>query len=139
MIYLDSSALLKLLVEEAESEALQAWLDARVAPRGAGGGEEVVSSELTLVEVIRAIRRLAPDAVPEARVLVGQLHLLPVSSEVLTRAADVGDPLLRSLDALHLASALSIAADIDAFVAYDLRLAAAARAAGLAVVHPGVV
>jgi len=138
VIYLDSSALLKLLVDEAESEVLRAWLDARVAPRDASRGEDVLSSELARVEVVRAMRRLAPEGVPEARVLVGQLHLIPLSSEVVARAADVGDPLLRSRDAIHLASALSLAADLHAFVAYDLRLVTAARAAGLEVVQPGV-
>lgn len=138
MIYLDSSALLKLLVDEAESEALHAWLDARVAPSDASRGEEVLSSELARVEVVRAMRRLAPEGVPEARVLIGQLYLLPVSGEVVSRAAEVGDPLLRSLDAIHLASALSLAADLHAFVAYDLRLVTAARSAGLEVVQPGV-
>lgn len=137
MIYLDSSALLKLLVEEAESEPFRGWLTAR-ALSDAGRGEEVVSSELARVEVIRAMRRLAPDGVSEARVLVGQLHLIPLSGEIVARAAEVGDPLLRSLDALHLSSGLSIAGDLTAFVAYDLRLVDAARNARLDVVHPGV-
>lgn len=130
MIYLDSSALLKLLYEERESAALAGWLSARA-------GTPVVSSELARVEVIRACRRMNADALPEARALLGDLDLIPLSREVVDRAAEVGGTLLRSLDALHLASALSIRDDISAFIAYDHRLADAATAAGLEAVRPG--
>jgi len=58
--------------------------------------------------------------VPAARVLMSQLDLIPLSSGLLDEAADVGEPLLRTLDAIHLAGALSIQADLTAFVAYDL-------------------
>ena len=130
MIYLDSSALLKLLYEERESAALDEWLSAQ-------SDVPVVSSELAKVEVVRACRRINPDALPEARALLAGLDLIPLTSDVLDEAADVGDTLLRSLDAIHLASALSIRADVSAFVAYDLRLGDAAAVAGVVSVRPG--
>lgn len=129
MIYLDSSALLKLLVEERESAALAAWLSERASV-------PAISSELARLEVLRAARRLDPDIVPTARVLMSQVDLLPLGGEVISAAAEVGEPLLRSLDAIHLASALSVREDLTAFVAYDLRLVAAARIAGLQVDQP---
>ena len=129
MIYLDSSALLKLLFEESESQALALWLSERAAtPK--------VSSELAKVEVVRAARRLDPDVVPAARALVSQLDLLRLSGGLIDEAADAGGPLLGTLDAVHLASALSIRADLTAFVAYDNRLIAAAEAAGIKTVQP---
>jgi len=129
VIYLDSSALLKLLIEEPESAALAAWVSEQ-------DGTPLVSSELTRVEVVRAARRLDVEAVPAARALVSQLDLVPLRRGVLDTAADAGEPLLRTRDALHLASALSVRSDITAFVAYDHRLSAAAEAAGLPTVRP---
>lgn len=137
MIYLDSSALLKLLVEEAESEALATWLTEYSEERAGTGGVAAVSSDLARVEVVRAARRLNPQAVASARTLVAQLDLVPLSREVVDLAADLGEPGLRSLDALHLASALLLGGDLDVVVVYDQRLSAAAQDAGLAVVHPG--
>lgn len=130
MIYLDSSALLKLVFEEPESAALDDWLSAR-------SGLPVVSSELAKVEVVRACRRIEADALPEVRALLAALDLIPLTSDVLDDAADVGETLLRSLDAIHLASALTIRDELSAFVAYDLRLSDAAAVAGLPVVRPG--
>ena len=130
MICLDSSALLKLLVEEAESAALVRWMAQH-------SEVPAVSSELALVEVVRAVRRLAPEVEPDARALVAQLDLVPLSSEVIAQAAGVGDPMLRTLDALHLASALVVREALTFFVVYDHRLAAAASAAGFEVRQPG--
>jgi predicted nucleic acid-binding protein len=132
MIYLDSSALLKLLVEEDESAALASWISNRAA-------SPLVSSELARLEVVRAARRLDTAVVPAARALVSQVDLIPLSSGLIEQAADVGEPALRSLDAIHLVSALSIRADLTAFVAYDHRLVAAAQAAKLDVHRPGAV
>ncbi len=131
MIYFDSSALLKLLFDEPESAALVSWLQDRE-------GLPPVSSELTQVEVIIASRRLDPAVVPVARRLLGQVDLVPLRGAVLDRAAEVGEPPLRTLDALHLASALVLGAGLSAFLTYDARLAAAARAAGVPVAHPGI-
>lgn len=129
MIYLDSSAVLKLLFEEPESAALTLWISERA-------GAPLVSSELAKAEVVRAARRIDSDVVPTARALVSQLDLIPLSSGLIEEAADAGEPLLRTLDALHLASALSIRDELTAFVAYDRRLAAAAEAAGIEAVSP---
>lgn len=130
MIYLDSSALLKLLVDEAESAALGDWLAARV-------GLPLVSSELAEVEVVRACRRVAGAALSEARALLRTLDLVPLTGVVLEQAAEVGAVLLRTLDGVHLASALSIRDELTWFIAYDHRLAAAAAEAGLSCVAPG--
>jgi predicted nucleic acid-binding protein len=130
VIYVDSSALLKLLHEEPESAALADWVSARA-------GMPVVSSELAKVEVLRACRRVDARALPEARSLLAELDLIPLASDIVDQAAEVGGVRLRSLDAIHLASALSLRADLSAFVAYDRRLNEAASAVGLDVVAPG--
>lgn len=130
MIYLDSSALIKLVLDERESADLELWLSSRP-------DEPLVSSELATVEVIRSIRRLSPPSLTEARAILGPVSLIPLSSSVVRRAADLPDPLLRSLDALHLASALIVVEELTAFVTYDRRLSVAATAAGLGVIQPG--
>ncbi len=131
MIYLDSSALLKLLFQEHESDFLEDWLTARP-------GVPTVSSELAKVEVLRACRRIDAAALPDARTLLGQLDLVPLAGAVVELASDIESPVLRSLDALHLASALSLGADVSAFIAYDHRLLEAAAKAGLETQQPGV-
>jgi predicted nucleic acid-binding protein len=130
VIYLDSSALLKLLHEEPESAALADWLTGQA-------GSPLLSSELAGVEVIRACRRINPEALPEARALLAGLDLIPLGGAVIAEAADVGESTLRSLDAIHLASALSVGEDLSGFVAYDHRLSDAASAAGLQPLAPG--
>lgn len=132
MNYFDSSALLKLLFEEAESAELERWVS-RQPPLSA------VSSELVAVEVVRAARRLDPQVVPAARRLVAQLDRIPMTSDLIAPAADVGTGVLRSLDAIHLATALSLGPALDSLVVYDGRLAGAATDLGLSVVHPGMV
>lgn len=129
MIYLDSSALVKLVVEERESAALAEWISSRA-------GTPTVSSELAKLEVVRAVRRIDEAVVPAARALMAQVNLLMLRTGVIDEAADVGAPHLRALDAIHLASALSIRADLTAFVAYDHRLVAAAHASGLEAIRP---
>jgi predicted nucleic acid-binding protein len=130
VIYLDSSALLKLLLQEQETDALRSWLSTRAHLTA-------VSSELASVEVVRAMRRTDAARVPTARALLSGLDLVPLTGSVIEQAAEVGEVTLRSLDAIHLASALSLHPDLTAFVAYDDRLTAAARAAGLDVSQPG--
>ncbi len=73
---------------------------------------------------------------PTARALLSQLDLIPLSGALIEQVADTGDPVLRTMDALHLASALSIRAELTAFVAYDHRLLAAAAAAGIETTRP---
>lgn len=130
MIYLDSSALLKLVFQERESDTLQDWLARRA-------GVPTVSSELAKVEVLRSCRRIDASGLADARSLLGQLDLVPLAGAVVDRAGELEGPGLRSLDALHLASAVLLGADLDAFVAYDHRLLEAAAQAGLETHQPG--
>jgi uncharacterized protein len=130
LIYLDSSAIMKLVRQEDETAALSGWLDLHPEQPG-------VTSELARVEVLRAARRVGEAVLAEARSVVGDLDLVPIDRTVQDVACDMGDPLLRSLDALHLASALLLGAELTTFIAYDRRLADAARAAGLVVAAPG--
>lgn len=130
MIYLDSSALMKLVRQENETEALRRWL--KVRPE-----QPAVTSELGRVEVLRAARRLGGQAMVEARAVVGDIDLVPLDRAVQDVACELGDPLLRTLDALHLASALLLGHELTAFVTYDPRLVEAAMAAGLPVRVPG--
>lgn len=130
MIYLDSSALLKLVHQERESDALELWLGERATV-------PLVSSQLAKVEVIRATRRINPDAVLDAASLVDSLDLIPISTDVVDRASLIGQSTLPSLDAIHLASATAIHADLTAFVTYDARLGAAAADAGFVTNQPG--
>ncbi len=130
MIYLDSSALMKLIRTENETAALSDWL--RERPE-----HPVVSSELGRVEVFRAARRVGDRALTEARAVIGDIDLVPLNRAVQDLASDIGHPLLRTLDALHLASAVLLSDELTAFIAYDQRLTSAAQAAGLVVATPG--
>jgi predicted nucleic acid-binding protein len=127
--YVDTSALVKLVIEEPESAALERFLAA---------GPPVTSSLIAAVELSRAARRfsMAPIVQARAREVLARLSLIAFDTAVAERAARVGPPALRSLDAIHLATALSLGADLDSFVAYDDRLVAAARRAGVRVVSP---
>jgi PIN domain. len=142
VIYLDSCALIKLIREEDGSVALQAWLDERA-------DQLVVTSELAHTEVLRAVRRnnhtdqgvlidagaLAAE-LTEAADLLGAVGQISVDRDVLERAGAVDAPMVRTLDAIHLVSALTLApADVD-LVTYDQRLAQFARSAGLTVISP---
>jgi predicted nucleic acid-binding protein len=129
VIALDSSALVKLVLDEPESAALETWLDSR-APLS------VTASALVRVELIRAVARAAPAGVARARTLLAGVDLVPITQGLLDAAADLGPSSLRSPDALHLATALGLGPVLDAFVVYDERLAQAATAAGLPVVAP---
>ncbi|MHB1535809.1 MAG: type II toxin-antitoxin system VapC family toxin [Acidimicrobiales bacterium] len=129
MIYLDSSALMKLVRREDETDALRHWLRERL-------DDLAVTSELGRVEVLRAARRLGSQVIVEARAVVGDLDLVPLDRAVQEVACELEGPLLRTLDALHLASALLLGAELTAFVTYDHRLVAAAKAAGLRVSTP---
>jgi hypothetical protein len=123
-LYLDSSALVKLVAAEAESEALRELV----------GEQSLVSSEIARVEVTRAARRHAAD--DAGRELLERLLQIELTAEVLDAAGAAEPPELSSLDAIHLASALAHRERIGAFVAYDARLLAAAEASGLQVASP---
>jgi predicted nucleic acid-binding protein len=129
VIYLDTSALVKLVFEEPESEALAHWLaKRREVPK--------MSSEVATIELVRTCRRRCDDALPSARQVLAGLDLVPLTGDVVERAAFLSPPELRSLDAVHLASALVISEALTAFVVYDGRLLTAAQGAGLDVVVP---
>jgi hypothetical protein len=125
--YLDSSALVKLVVEEAESQALRRALAAW--PRR-------VSSRIAAVEVLRGVRRRDRSAEPLARSVLAHVALLAVGDRVLMAAARLDPPALRALDAIHLASALRLEAGLTAFVSYDARQLEAAETLGLPVTSP---
>jgi predicted nucleic acid-binding protein len=125
--YLDASAFVKLVKDEPESAALDAALEAW--PRK-------FSSVLLEVEGPRASRRTNPLAYDAARALIGGMELVEIDADIRSTAAALEDPGLRSLDAIHLATALSLGERCGAFVAYDERLIAAARAHGLSVTVP---
>lgn len=124
----NASALVKLVVAEAETDALRAWLVAAES--------DPVSSDLARTELVRAVRRAAPDRVVRARVVLDAVTLLEVSTAIFEEAGRLDPVIVRSLDAVHLAAALSLGDDLDAIVTYDDRLAEAARANGVAVVAP---
>jgi len=130
VIYLDTSAMAKLVVAETESAALAAWLDERP-------DELLTTSVLGRVELLRAARRRGQDAVARALSLLAELALVPVSADVVDGAWTLDPPAVRSLDALHLASASSLGSELTALVAYDARLLAAAESLGLKPVSPG--
>jgi uncharacterized protein len=134
VIYLDSAAIVKLVHPEAESAALQSWLAQRA-------GALRVTSALAEVEVARAICRHAPGCQQNVPVVLATLARFEVDAAVRTLAAAYTDPMLRSPDAIHLATAHVLAAEldepVDAFVTYDQRLLAVARSAGLAIASPG--
>jgi predicted nucleic acid-binding protein len=128
VLYLDSSALVKLVIEEAESASLQRYL--RDWPRRA-------TSSLARLEVVRAVSIHGTAVVARARQLLAGLHLLQISNAILDEAADLAPGPLRRLDAIHLASARHLRADLGRMVTYDLRLASAAEGIGMAVESPG--
>lgn len=129
VLYVDASALVKLVVTEPETEALIALLSDR---------DDLVTSAVAVVEVVRAARRVATSAalIERAHDVTGAMHLLAVDWQVLDRAAELEPATLRTLDAIHLASALSLEADLEAMVVYDHRLADAAESVGVQVLAP---
>jgi hypothetical protein len=127
MIYIDTSAVLKLVHPEAESGALRTWL--------ARHSDDLVSSALVRTEARRALLRNDPGALPLLPAILAVIAQIPVSEAILDAAAMFPEPLLRSLDAIHLASAQSITA-VTAVLAYDKHLIDAARNAGLTVASP---
>jgi len=134
LFYADASALVKLVRDEPESAALRSFLD----------DADLVTCELALTEVPRAVRRAAAhDATLPLDILVARageileaLALLPIDRGLLAAAGRFAEPALRALDAIHVAAAI-IVSPIDAFVSYDERQSAAARLAGLRTIGPG--
>ena len=127
MLYLDSSAIVKLIAREPETAALVEVV--RADP-------DVVSSELAVTEVVRAVARVGGGTTRAASVLEC-IALVPLDGAILRDAATLKPRSLRTLDAIHLATALSLGRDLDVVVTYDQRLSTAAARAGLAVSSPG--
>ena len=127
-LYLDSSAFVKVVVEEDESAALRAFL--------AASGARRVSSALLRAEALRAIRHLGPDAVATVREGLRRVDLIGIDDRILDSAGILEPQVLRTLDAIHLATALAVGDDLDAIVTYDERTVAAARLVGLTTATP---
>ena len=130
VIYLDSSALVKLALTEPESGALGRWLAERA-------DQPLVSSALYRAEVPRAVWRAEPGALPRGYKLIKRIARVALSDDVLDNSATLPPPELSPAQAIHLASALAVKRELTAFVTYDEPLLAAARDAGLPVVSPG--
>ena len=129
MIYLDSAAVVKLAHAETESPALRAWL----AERAETGW---VSSVLTEIESFRALARYAPDAVSRLPAVLDQIELIGLDPPIRILAQTARPVTVRSLDAIHLGTALHARGTLTSFVTYDKRLLDAALGAGLPVDSP---
>jgi uncharacterized protein len=127
--YIDTSALVKLVVAEPETDSLRAWL--------ADGERDPVACDLVRTELIRAVRRAAPDRLVQARAVLDAVTLVEVTTKIFEEAGRVDPTVLRSLDALHIAAALDLGDDLAGLVTYDDRLAEAAASNGISVVVPG--
>ncbi len=126
MLYIDSSALVKLVAEEAESSALARFVDGRAG--------ELVTSVVTSVEVWRAARRVG--AAEAGELALRTVDLVELAPEVRDLAVAIEPSSLRTLDAIHLATALALGDELESLIAYDRRLVDAARANGVDVVSP---
>ena len=126
--YLDTSALVKLVVAEPETGALRDWLGQT--------DRQPVAGDLVRTELMRAVRQVAPDRLVRVRQVLDGLILLELETSVFVEAGRVEPAELRSLDALHVASALSLGDDLQGIVTYDERLAAAAEANGVPALAP---
>jgi predicted nucleic acid-binding protein len=128
LLYMDSSALVKLVVPELESRALRDAL--RSWPQR-------VSSVVAEIEVERVARRIGAGPIRRARSVLARIGLIELDEEVRRRASEVGPLALRTLDAIHLATAHSLGEDLGALCVYDIRLAEAAAVQSMDVVAPG--
>ena len=129
VLYLDASAIVKLVVRESETEALTRYL----------ADAETLASEIVSIEVPRAayLKTGAEEAIARAEEVLRYFHLIELDDELQREAARVRPAELRTLDAVHLVSAVSVREEIDGVVVYDRRLADAAQAADLPIEAPG--
>jgi predicted nucleic acid-binding protein len=126
--YIDASAFVKLFAAEPESAAIANAIDTELS--------NLVASEILAVEISRAAVRVGGDAPVVASQLLRRVALLPLSTEVREQACQVGPPLLRTLDAIHLATAISVRERIGVVLTYDSRLAEACATASLKPLAP---
>jgi uncharacterized protein len=129
IIYLDSAAIVKLVHAEPESQALRDWLDER-ADTG------WVSSALAEVETFRALARHAPEALSRLPPVLDLVDLVEMDQGIRSLARVITPATVRSLDAIHLATALRLHGQLASFVTYDKRLADAATVAKISVAAP---
>jgi hypothetical protein len=129
MIYLDSAAVVKLAHAEPESAALRGWLDERAEAQW-------ISSVLTEIESFRALARYAPEAVSRLPAVLDQIDLIDLDQPIRMLARMVTPATVRSLDAIHLGTALHVRSELTSFVTYDKRLLDAAQVAGLPIDSP---
>jgi len=127
LIYVDTSALLRLVFPDPTTPALQELLD---------GDVRLVSSSLMRVEARRGTMRRAPRRLPRVDLLLDRIDIIGIDDAVIESAGRLPDPLPSTLEAIHLATALLIRADVDSLLTYDERLATAARTHGIPVVAP---
>lgn len=127
-VYLDSSAFVKLIVDEPESAALRIYLEALNA--------RFVASAILRTEALRAVRHVGPEALALARDGLRRIDLVGIDDRILDVAGSLEPSILRTLDAIHMATALFIGDDLDTIVTYDERMIDAARSLGLAVASP---
>lgn len=125
--YIDSSAIIKLIVAEKESPDLKDYIS-----------NGLLTSEIARVEVLRTVTMNAPDLVASARKVLGALNTVDINASILYMAEDFGSEIsLRTLDAIHVATALSVRDVIDGIITYDKGMSKDAKALGLSVVSPG--
>ena len=127
-LYLDSSAFVKLVVEETESPAVRSFL--------ASSGARRVSSTLLRTESLRAVRHLGPVALATVREGLRRVDLIGIDDRILDAAGILEPAVLRTLDAIHLATAMAVGDDLEAIVTYDERMVDAARLMGLSTATP---
>ena len=129
LYYADTSAVIKLMVEETHSKAFAAFYDDHAEA-------EWVSSALLRIEVTRAVTRAMPALLPDARDLLTAFSYIAIDDDIVDAAMSEPDRGLRSLDAIHLATARILVPELDALITYDDRLIKAATDAGLPVASP---
>ena len=133
MIYMDTSALTKLLISEPETPELRTWLTAQIDQ-----GDSAATSALGRVELMRTVARYGKSGHSDrARYLLDGLDILPLTEPVMTLAESIGPATLRSLDAIHLAAAAYFKQQLTTFVTYDHRLLEGCRNIGLTTASPG--
>lgn len=130
LLYCDSSALVKLVVDEPESAELETWLGSQSEP-------VLISSVLARTEVVRAVARTDPEAVDLAVELLDAVSVVELDVNLADEASRLNPAELRSLDALHLAAALRLGPALGFVISYDERMLDAARRHGVGVAHPG--
>jgi hypothetical protein len=127
-LYLDSSAFVKVMIEERETGALRTFLASREPRR--------VSSALLRAEALRAVRHLGPDALAQVRDGLRRVDLIGIDDRILDAAGTLEPRVLRTLDAIHLATAVAIGDDLEAIVTYDEQMIESARLVGLPTATP---